>query len=197
MGLRVVAGSCRGRRLVTPEGNDVRPTSDRVREAVFNSLGSMGALGGASVLDLFAGSGAMGIEALSRGAEHVTFVDGSPHAIRAITANLDTCDLADRATVVRSESVRFLKSGSNGGESRRYDLAVLDPPYEFDDWAALLGLVDASVVLIESNRRVDLPAAGLNGEFTLSRERRYGGTFVTIAISERRETHDRTSEGHT
>ena len=93
--MRVVAGSARGRRLQTPPGLDVRPTTDRVREATFNALGSMGVVDGARVLDLFAGSGALGIEALSRGAEHVTFVDTSPRALEAVRANLAGCGLDD------------------------------------------------------------------------------------------------------
>lgn len=197
MGLRVVAGASRGRRLVTPEGNDVRPTSDRVREAVFNSLGSMDALRGASVLDLFAGSGAMGIEALSRGAEHVTFVDSSPQAIRAVTANLKACGLEDRASVVRSEALRYLNGISTDPVARRFDLVILDPPYAFDDWEALLGSVDASVVLIESDRSIDTKVHTLGGELVVSRERRYGGTVVAIASSASRDIHDRTSEGRT
>ncbi|HTN99978.1 MAG TPA: 16S rRNA (guanine(966)-N(2))-methyltransferase RsmD [Microthrixaceae bacterium] len=192
MGLRVVAGSCRGRRLVTPEGNDVRPTSDRVREAVFNSLGSMDALRGASVLDLFAGSGAMGIEALSRGAASATFVDESTKSVKAIAANLRASDLEGSATVKRSDALRFLRDGPG-----HFDLIVLDPPYEFDEWDELLQLVDASTILIESNRSIELPAKSRGGELSVAKDRRYGGTVVMIAIAEGRGIHDRTSEGRT
>ena len=192
MGLRVVAGSRHGRRLITPEGNDVRPTSDRVREAVFNSLGSMDVLRRASVLDLFAGSGAMGIEALSRGAAKATFVDESAKSVSAIAANLKSSDLEEGATVHRADSLRFLR-----GKPGHFDLVVLDPPYEFDAWEELLQLVDASTILIESNRSIELPPESIGGELSLSKERRYGGTVVMIAITESRGIHDRTSEGRT
>ena len=94
----MVAGTAGGLRLVAPTGQSTRPTSDRVREATFNALHSLGAIEGADVLDLFAGSGAMGIEALSRGAAHATFVDHDERARAAVHANLDVTHLADRAT---------------------------------------------------------------------------------------------------
>ncbi len=99
--MRVIAGTRGGRRLVAPDGADTRPTADRVREATFNALASLDALVDAEVVDLFAGSGAMGIEALSRGAAHATFVDDDRRAIEAVEANLAATGLADRATVVR------------------------------------------------------------------------------------------------
>src|SRR3954452_20915171 len=97
--MRVVAGTARGRPLRAPRGNDIRPTSDMVREAIFNSLTSMDAIADATVYDLFAGTGALGIEALSRGAAHVTFVDHDRTAIAAIEANLAATGLADRQAV--------------------------------------------------------------------------------------------------
>jgi 16S rRNA (guanine966-N2)-methyltransferase len=168
--MRVVAGSARGRRLQTPPGLDVRPTTDRVREATFNALGSLGLVDGARVLDLFAGSGALGIEALSRGAEHVTFVDTSPRALEAVRANLAGCGLEDRATVVRADALAF-PAASDG----TCDLALLDPPYSFDRWPELLAIVRSDVVVIESDR-----AVGTGPRFEVQRERRYGGTVVTI-----------------
>src|SRR5436309_16131800 len=125
--MRVVAGSAGGLRLVAPAGPATRPTSDRVREATFNALGSLGAIEDRDVLDLFAGSGAMGIEALSRGAAHVTFVESDGRALQAIRTNLDTTALADRATVVAGDALTFVRTCG-----RRFDLAVLDPPYAFD-----------------------------------------------------------------
>src|SRR5438093_104252 len=101
--MRVVAGTARGRRLQAPPGRDVRPTSDRVREAVFSSLASLDVIEGATVADLFAGSGAMGVEALSRGAASATFVDSSAAAVAAIRANLADTGLAGTATVVRAD----------------------------------------------------------------------------------------------
>ena len=172
--MRIVAGTARGRRLVAPAGDTVRPTTDRVREAVFNSLVSLDVVRDATVLDLFAGSGALGIEALSRGAAHVTFVDSSTDALRAIRTNLDQSGLAERATVVRADALDHLVRGAGAGT--RVDLALVDPPYSFDEWSSLLAALDASIVVIESDREVDP-----GDDATVVRERRYGGTVVTIA----------------
>ncbi len=170
--MRVVAGRARGRRLVSPRGRTVRPTSDRVREATFNALSSLDALEGASVLDLFAGSGALGIEALSRGAAAATFVDHDPTALVAVRANLATTGLAAAGTVVRSDASRFVASGPG-----RFDLALLDPPYDFDgsSWSGLLDLVDAGLAVLESDREID------PGErWEPVRVKRYGATVVTF-----------------
>ena len=173
--MRVVAGSARGRRLTTPAGPATRPTADRVREATFNALGSLGAVEGAAVLDLFAGSGAMGIEALSRGAARATFVDLDPRAVAAVRANLDATGLADRATVVRADAERWLPGG-------RFDLAVLDPPYATDDavWGRLLTGLDAGLVVLESDREVPLPEG-----WGILRSRSYGGSVVVLARATR------------
>src|SRR3954464_14635813 len=121
--MRVIAGSYGGRTLKAPAGDATRPTSDRVREALFSILGER--THGARVLDLFAGSGALGIEALSRGARSVTFVDDAPTAIKAIAGNLQA--LSADAEVRRSEALRFLRAAS--GRGAQYDLVFLDPPY--------------------------------------------------------------------
>jgi 16S rRNA (guanine966-N2)-methyltransferase len=123
--VRVIAGSAKGRRL-GPVPRGVRPVSDRVREGLFSSLGE--AVDGAKVLDLFAGSGALGIEALSRGAAHATFVEADRSAAAAIAANLRTTGFAERATVVREDALRFLMR--DGDPARRWDLVLADPPYE-------------------------------------------------------------------
>ncbi len=120
--MRIVAGAYGGRRLTAPRGGRVRPTSDRVREALFSILGTVA---GARVLDLFAGSGALGIEALSRGAAEATFVDSAPAAARAVRANLDALGIG--AEVRRADARAFLRSARAGG--RQYDLVFLDPPY--------------------------------------------------------------------
>ncbi len=135
---------------MAPQGHATRPTSDRAREATFNSLGSLGAVENATVVDLFAGSGAMGIEALSRDAIHATFVDNDERARQAIRANLATTKLADRATVVAADVFTFLQSGEH-----RFDLAVIDPPYAFDRWTELLPLVPAEVAVLESDRPIE------------------------------------------
>ena len=170
--MRVVAGRARGRRLASPRGRTVRPTSDRVREATFNALSSLDALEDASVLDLFAGSGALGIEALSRGAAAATFVDHDPTALVAVRANLATTGLAAAGTVVRSDASRFVASGPG-----RFDLALLDPPYDFDgsSWSGLLDLVEAGLAVLESDREID------PGErWEPVRVKRYGATVVTF-----------------
>lgn len=168
--MRVVAGEAKGRRLVAPPGRATRPTSDRVREAVFAALESLGAVRGATVVDLFAGTGAMGIEALSRGAARATFVDSDAGAIAAIRANLDATGFAGRAEVVRADVSRWLAGGG------RFDLALVDPPYAFDGWAGLLERVDAAIVVAESDRELPVPAG-----WEVLRRKRYGTTVVTIA----------------
>lgn len=168
--MRVVAGTAGGLRLVAPAGQSTRPTSDRVREATFNALGSLGVLEGARVLDLFAGSGAMGIEALSRGATHATFVDDDERARRAIRENLAATRLADRATIVAGDAFTFLASSTE-----RFDLAVLDPPYALDRWPELFASLPSDVVVAESDRSLE-PGDG----WALARTKRYGTTVVTI-----------------
>jgi 16S rRNA (guanine966-N2)-methyltransferase len=170
--MRVVGGTARGRRLVAPAGDTTRPTSDRVREAMFNALWSRGVLDGARVVDLFAGSGALGIEALSRGAAHATFVDRDAAARRAIAANLATTGLADRATVVRQPVERFLAERARAEETP-FDLAFCDPPYAFDGWAGLLATRPASLVVAESGAAIEPPDG-----WSCVREARYGAAWV-------------------
>jgi 16S rRNA (guanine966-N2)-methyltransferase len=171
--VRVVAGTARGRRLEAPEGTTTRPTGDRVREAVFNSLHSLGAIEEATVLDLYAGSGALGIEALSRGAARATFVDSDRRSIAAIEANLAATGLSQRAEVVRADADSVLARAA--AEGRRWDLALLDPPYSFDGWADLLTGVPADLVVVESDRSIEPPPG-----WGVVRERRYGGTLVAV-----------------
>jgi 16S rRNA (guanine(966)-N(2))-methyltransferase RsmD len=120
--VRIVAGSRKGHRIEAPKGHKTRPTSDRVRESAFSLTGPVD---GATVLDLFAGSGAMGIEALSRGAERAVFVEDDAEACRTINRNLDKLRLD--ATVLRRDAIRFLAD-----ERATYDLVMVDPPYDFD-----------------------------------------------------------------
>jgi 16S rRNA (guanine966-N2)-methyltransferase len=174
--MRVIAGRWGGRRLQAPPGDATRPTSDRVREALFSVLGDR--VDGARVLDLFAGSGALGIEALSRGAAHATFVDSAPAAIRSLTANLSA--LGADAEVRRADARRFLGAASANG--RHYDLVFLDPPYRLagrlgGELAAALPAVLApgAMVVTESDRR-----APLELELELIDERRYGDTLIRI-----------------
>lgn len=173
--MRVVAGTARGRTLIAPEGTTTRPTSDRVRESIFNALFSLDAIDDARVLDLYAGSGALGIEALSRGAASATFVDRGRHALNAIRHNLRAAGFETSSTVVRADVLDWLRDAS--GE---YDLILCDPPYDFAEWPALLEslermLSDTGVVVLESDHEIDPGDA-----WVVIRSRRYGGTVVSI-----------------
>lgn len=174
--MRVVAGLARGRRIAAPPGTDTRPTTDRVREAVFNALWSLGAVEDAVVVDLFAGSGALGIEALSRGAASVHFVEADRRAASVIEQNLASLDLADRAVVLRRRVEAALDQLPDA-----VDLVLADPPYTFDGWADLLvalapRLAADAVVVVESDRSPALPPG-----WEKVRERTYGGTVVLFA----------------
>jgi 16S rRNA (guanine966-N2)-methyltransferase len=176
--VRVVAGRLGGRRLQAPKGRDTRPTSDRVREALFAMLGP---LQGERVLDLFAGSGALAIEALSRGAASATLVERDARAIAVIRANLEALELgADAALVVHAPARSAVRDASARGDT--YDLVLLDPPYRD---APALGrelsralpsvLAPDARVVAESDRR-----APLTLELPVVRERRYGDTLIRI-----------------
>jgi 16S rRNA (guanine(966)-N(2))-methyltransferase RsmD len=174
--MRVVAGTHGGRRLQAPRGRETRPTSDRVRESLFAVLGDR--VAGARVLDLFAGSGALGIEALSRGAAEATFVDSSPAAVRAVRANLEA--LGIDAEVVRADARAALRTAR--AAARQYDLVFLDPPYRLAERLAP-GLAEGIEALLapggsvvsESDRRAPLPLT-----LPLHDERRYGDTLIRI-----------------
>jgi 16S rRNA (guanine(966)-N(2))-methyltransferase RsmD len=149
----------------------VRPTSDRVRESIFDILGSQGGVDGLTVVDLFCGSGALGLEALSRGAASATFVDQDAGALDAVRTNLAAVGLGDEpATVVRAALPGWLDGAPE------FDLALCDPPYTFEDWGELLGRLRAERAVLESDREIALPEG-----WVVTRERRYGGTLVTVA----------------
>src|SRR5947209_3734690 len=167
--MRIVAGTAKGRPLRAPKGTRTRPTSDRVREAIFNTLWSLDAIDGATVADLFAGSGALGIEALSRGAASVVFVDDDADAVATIHANLATTGFADDATVVRRDAVRW--AVSDPAAAQHFDLVLADPPYAFEGWDDLLGAIDADVVVCESGQDFEPPAG-----WDVVRRKRYGTT---------------------
>ena len=170
--MRIIAGSRKGHTIHAPRGLDTRPTSDRVRENVFNILGPVD---GATVLDLYAGSGAMGLEALSRGAELAVFVDSDRQAVQAIEGNLDKLRL--RGTVLCQDAVAMLAS-----ERRKYDLVLVDPPYDvYADIEPQLArylpavLGDDGVVVVETDAHV-VPALPLDERTS----RKYGQTRVTV-----------------
>ncbi|MEO7753208.1 MAG: 16S rRNA (guanine(966)-N(2))-methyltransferase RsmD [Terracoccus sp.] len=179
---RIISGTAGGRRLRTPPGASTRPTSDRVREALFSRLEHRGLLDGTHVLDLYAGSGALGLEAASRGAATVLLVESHGAAAGVIEANITTVG-ARGARVVRDTVERALRSGPPGGTRR--DLVLIDPPYDVTDealGAVLTSLVEHDwlaedvVVVVERSRRSPQPPwpAGLEA----SGEKRYGDTTV-------------------
>ena len=180
--MRIIAGSRKGARIFAPKGAETRPTGDRAREAAFNLIGP---LEGAHVLDLFAGSGAMGLEALSRGAASATFVEKDRAAADTIVRNLDKLDLSG-ATVVRDDAARAL--AADAASTRRYDLVLIDPPYRM-----LAGLLPTlalylpnvvapdGLVVVESEAREE-PELPLPKRTS----RRYGSVRITVF-----ESHER------
>ena len=175
--MRIVAGSKKGHRIAAPKGVVTRPTGDRVREAAFSLIGPVE---GASVLDLYAGSGAMGLEALSRGAASCLFVERDREAVRVIQSNLEKLKLTGAVVANRDASKRL--SATRTGRGRRYDLVLADPPYE--EWTAhgtmlsdlLPGvLADDALVVVETSERVE-PALPLD----LVTSRRYGSARITV-----------------
>jgi len=181
--MRVIAGRLGGRRLKAPRGRATRPTSDRVREAIFAMLADVE---GARVLDLFAGTGALGIEALSRGAAHAVFVERDARALAALRENLAALELGpDAAEVRRVEALAALRSARSAKET--YDLLFIDPPYvrarlpEPDRLGRELPVLLAPLlgpgarIVVESDRRAPLALA-----VEVERQKRYGDTSITI-----------------
>jgi 16S rRNA (guanine966-N2)-methyltransferase len=158
--MRVIAGDLKGRRLDAPKWEGLRPTSDKLRETLFNVLAPR--MAGARVVDGFAGTGALGIEALSRGAAHVTFVERDPRALGLITSNLARCGVpAERYAIIRGD---FLSLAPARREGTRADLVLLDPPYDLNSLEEALasagGLLEpAGLVVLEHARRRESPAA--------------------------------------
>ena len=184
--MRVIAGTAKGIRLAAPKGREVRPTLDRVREALFSILAPR--VGGARFLDLFAGTGANGIEALSRGAASAVFVDSDVRSLEIVRRNLEAARLSEKAEVRRLELPRGLATLSR--EGGRYDIVFADAPYGLareapDVYLRLLEgvsgggiLGDDGIVVVEHDARVKLPGAA--GGLSCFREARYGGTGLTL-----------------
>lgn len=167
--MRVVAGEARGRRLTARLPAHVRPTTDLVREAVFSSLEARLGLDDAVVCDLFCGSGAMGIEALSRGAASCTFVDDDPACLDAARRNLEAVGLDEH-------DAAFVRARLPGWRPTTHvDLVLCDPPYGDVDVAGLLDGLDAGLVVLETDREIDVP-----GGWEAPAGRHYGGTIVTM-----------------
>ena len=178
--MRIVGGKYRHRNIIYPDdASHTRPTKDRVREAVFSALGD---ISNARVLDLYAGSGAMGIEALSRGASYCTFVDISPIAIKTVKANLTNLKVDEKEyEIIKNKDVNaldFLKQKGN-----QFDLIILDPPYDEGEYEAIIdkmnsdGLIsEQAVIVMEANRPIKLE----NIDYQKNKEYHYGEIMVFI-----------------
>ncbi len=159
MPMRVIAGEFRHRKLVYPENNkDIRPTKDRIREAIFSSFGD---ISGKSFLDLYAGCGAMGIEAISRGAGYATFVDCNPESISYIKKNIESLNINNKTEVLKMYDEVALAKFKN--EGRQFDIIYIDPPYESDRYDFSLNYIfnndlvnEGGIVVIEINRKIDI-----------------------------------------
>ncbi len=176
--MRIIAGSRKGARIFAPKGSDTRPTADRVREAAFNLLGP-GAAEDATVLDLFAGSGAMGLEALSRGAAHATFVESDREACRTINRNLDKLGL-EGATVLCQDALTALRADARAGT--RYDLVLLDPPYRRFSSLQNAMISHLTEILAPGGTLLVETAANEEPELPLPKRtsRKYGSTRLTL-----------------
>jgi 16S rRNA (guanine966-N2)-methyltransferase len=177
--VRIIAGERKGHTIFAPRGRETRPTSDRVRENVFNIVAPW--VEEARVLDLYAGSGAMGLEALSRGAASAVFVESDADAVRTIERNLDKLRLTG-ATILRQGVPTALAQEANAG--RKYDLVLVDPPYTMTEYDVLsrylpLVLADDGLVVVESDARTEPDVA-----LAVRTTRRYGGTRVTVFAHE-------------
>lgn len=170
--MRVIGGSARGRKISAPPGRDTRPITDRAKEAIFNMLMSLGGLDGARVLDLYAGSGSFGLEALSRGAHHVSFVERDRVAVAVMEANLDLLGFRSRATVLATSVEGALDT------VHPVDIAFCDPPYAVDPWAELLPRIPAQILVAHADHDIEMVPP-----WTEIRRRRYGRSRVVIATS--------------
>jgi 16S rRNA (guanine(966)-N(2))-methyltransferase RsmD len=185
--LRVISGKLKGKRLFTLKGMDLRPTSDRVKEAIFDIL--QNSIPGRKVLDLFAGTGAMGIEALSRGAKGAVFVEGSPQSLTVLYKNLEACRLQEQAEVLSREVQAGIKILSERGET--FDLIFLDPPYGKGLARKTLQALSGESILAPDALIVaeHSPAEDLDAISFLERvdQRKYGSTLVSFFRRGRKE----------
>jgi 16S rRNA (guanine966-N2)-methyltransferase len=188
--MRITGGTLRSRQLQAPRGQSTRPTSDRVREALFGILGSAGALGGARVLDLYAGTGALALEALSRGAAHATLVESSREALAVLRGNVSSLGQQDRAQVVAGDVRAYVARAARVAKAEPFDLVLADPPWALVDDAGPGGprqiiaslakagaLADHALVVLEHASRS--PPPEIEG-LTRSETRRYGDTALTF-----------------
>ena len=179
--MRVVGGALKGRRLASFKGSSIRPTSDKVREAVFNLLAARFPAGFESVLDLFAGTGAMGIEAISRGAERVLFVEHDAGAVSVVKKNLTACGIGKAAKILKRSALSALRSFLKGGLG--FDLIIIDPPYGSplaeEVLKSLVRLLNpGGFVVLEASKRT--PLTGAPEGLQVVMEKRYGDTLVYL-----------------
>lgn len=189
--MRIISGTCKGRKLVTPNGRDTRPTSDRVRESVFNIISRE--VAGARVLDLFAGTGALGMEALSRNAESALFVDKSPDACAIIKKNIDLCRLEESSTVLCHDITQQVLPA--WAVQQKFNLVFMDPPYGQGLIDTVLGsdgfidlLADQALIVAEQSVREN-PIQSFS-TLDIRDQRKYGKTlitFLTLNLSSKRD----------
>jgi len=177
--MRIIAGAFRGRRLHTPKDSRIRPTIDRVRESVFNIIA--GKVPGAKVLDLFAGTGAMGLEALSRGARLCFFVDKGPEAVRLIRENVRLCAAQDMSRIIQAPAASAIVRLSS--ENELFDLIFMDPPYGegyIEETFEIVGEVALNDALVIAERHVKDKPPLVPQIWQTDRERRYGDTLISV-----------------
>lgn len=186
--MRIITGSARGTRLTTLEGTDTRPTIERVKEALFSMI--QFELDGKRVLDLFGGSGQLGLEALSRGAAHATFVDMNPEAVNVIKANAKKTKLFEKCVVLNTDYKAYIR-GNTG--KVRFDVIFLDPPYGQDLWKDAIDrlirgnmIAEGGVIVMESNRTEPLEVEG----FTVRRHSGYSKVYITVYDKDQKEELD-------
>ena len=173
--MRVISGTARGRKLKTPAGSDIRPTGDIIKESIFNII--QFDIEGRRVLDIFAGTGQLGIEALSRGARSAVFVDSSSQAVKLICENLKHCDFSENSKVIRRDALKFLQN------PEKFDLIFIDPPYAENSSDEILRKImefdklnDNGIIIFEMSADKRAPAADL--PYKLNKEYKYGGVKI-------------------
>ncbi len=192
--MRIIAGQAKGKRIAIPPHSAIRPTSDRVREAIFNALFSLGGVEAKLVVDVFAGSGALGLEALSRGASHAVFIEQDSTAARILRGNIQALAFQEQATIIKSDALTWLgeprvptqkvlpppvlrdEKPSSKISDFEFDIAFCDPPYDFKSWDKLLASLNCRWLVAESNRKLEL-----NSLWKIHKFKRYGTTFISIA----------------
>jgi 16S rRNA (guanine966-N2)-methyltransferase len=185
--MRIIAGICRGMRLMAPPGNSTRPTSDRVKEALFNIISSRFSFDGARVLDICAGTGSLGIEALSRGAASCSFVENDRKVVAFLEKNVSDSSIMDRSEIIAMDAIRALSLFARRGQ--KYDIVLFDPPYDSGLYVSVpealcsLGLLDPNAQFVaECSRRNPLPESF--GPLIKSDRRVYGETALEFFILE-------------